>query len=43
MAERLPDARLEIMDEVGHAPFLSRPADFNLMLRKFLDGINADD
>ena len=43
MAERLPDARLEIIDGAGHAPFLSRPVDFTMMLRKFLDGIHADD
>lgn len=43
MAELLPHAGLEMMEGVGHAPFLSRPADFSLILRKFLDGIHADD
>jgi pimeloyl-[acyl-carrier protein] methyl ester esterase len=36
MAERLPDARLIIIDGAGHAPCLSRPAEFNAILRDFL-------
>jgi pimeloyl-ACP methyl ester carboxylesterase len=42
MAERLPHARLIEFEAVGHAPFLSRPAEFNAVLRRFLqDGING--
>lgn len=41
MAERLPNARLAMVEGAGHAPFLSRPADFALLLREFLDGIHA--
>jgi len=36
LAERLPDARLVELDGAGHAPFLSRPDEFNAILRKFL-------
>lgn len=36
MAEQLPDARLVELDGAGHAPFLSRPDEFNAILRKFL-------
>lgn len=36
LAERLPDARLVMLDGAGHAPFLSRPDEFNAILRKFL-------
>ncbi len=43
MAEQLPDARLEIMEGAGHAPFLSRPAEFAEILKKFIDGICAND
>ena len=43
MAEQLPDARLVEMEGVGHAPFLSRSAEFTALLTKFLDVIHADD
>lgn len=36
MAERLPMASLEIMEGCGHAPFMTRPEQFNNMLRTFL-------
>lgn len=36
MLERLPNARLAVMDGLGHAPFLSQPAEFNVLLRDFL-------
>lgn len=36
LAEQLPDARLVELDGPGHAPFLSRPDEFNAILRKFL-------
>lgn len=43
MAEQLPNARLEILEGVGHAPFMSKSADFTAVLTKFLDGIHAQD
>ena len=43
MAEQLPLARLEIVEGAGHAPFLSRPTEFTVMLRKFIDEIHAHD
>lgn len=36
LAERLPDARLVEFAGVGHAPSLSRPDQFNAVLREFL-------
>ncbi|HBA87559.1 MAG TPA: O-methylpimelyl-ACP methylesterase [Geobacter sp.] len=36
MAERLPRATLEIMQGMGHAPFMSHPDRFNEVLRGFL-------
>ncbi|HEY6874690.1 MAG TPA: alpha/beta fold hydrolase [Geobacteraceae bacterium] len=41
MAEQLPNARLVILEGVGHAPFLSRPTEFTAVLTKFLDGIHT--
>ncbi len=38
MAERLPRARLFEFGAAGHAPFLSRPAEFNSILRQFVQG-----
>jgi pimeloyl-[acyl-carrier protein] methyl ester esterase len=35
MASQLPNARLRMLDGVGHAPFLSRGSDFNRMIRGF--------
>ena len=43
MAGQLPDARLVEMEGAGHAPFLSRSAEFTVLLTKFLDEIHADD
>jgi pimeloyl-[acyl-carrier protein] methyl ester esterase len=37
MAGRMPNAALEIMNGLGHAPFLSRPDDFNSLLSRFLE------
>ena len=37
MLGELPDARLEIMAGAGHAPFISRPDEFNALLRDFLE------
>lgn len=36
MAEKIADARLRVLDGLGHAPFLSRPDLFNTILREFL-------
>ena len=36
MAERLPDATLRIMEGCGHAPFMTRPEQFNALVREFL-------
>ena len=36
MAERLPMATLGIMEGCGHAPFMTRPEQFNTMVREFL-------
>jgi pimeloyl-ACP methyl ester carboxylesterase len=41
MAERLPDARLEIMAGVGHAPFISSRAGFMISVARFLEGLHA--
>lgn len=43
MAERLPHARLEMLEGLGHAPFLSRPAEFNAIVTDFLQGIYGRD
>lgn len=43
MAAHLPLARLEIVKEAGHAPFLSRPTEFTILLRKFIYEIHAHD
>jgi pimeloyl-[acyl-carrier protein] methyl ester esterase len=43
MAERLPQARLTVMDGIGHAPFLSRPAEFNELVRIFLRNVYGTD
>lgn len=36
MAQRLPEATLRIMPGCGHAPFMTRPEQFNELLRDFL-------
>ena len=36
LAERLPDTRLVEFDGAGHAPSLSRPEQFNALIREFL-------
>jgi pimeloyl-ACP methyl ester esterase len=36
MAQRLPMATLKIMEGCGHAPFMTRPEEFNHLLRDFL-------
>ncbi len=37
MAERLPDARVKLVPDAGHAPQLEAPAEFIALLREFLD------
>ncbi|MEW6254495.1 MAG: alpha/beta hydrolase [Pseudomonadota bacterium] len=37
IAGSLPHARLEIMENTGHAPFLERPAAFNALLLDFIN------
>lgn len=39
MAERLPKARLEIFTGCGHAPFMSRPEQFNELLVDFMGSL----
>jgi len=39
MTERLPMTRLEIFAGCGHAPFMSRPEQFNALLRNFIEGL----
>lgn len=41
MAGKISRARLEILEGVGHAPFLSRPVEFNRMLLDFTRSIDA--
>ena len=36
MAQRLPRGTLKIMAGCGHAPFMTRPEEFNTMVREFL-------
>ena len=36
LAAQLPNAQLELVPGAGHAPFLSRPVEFNDVLRSFL-------
>jgi len=43
MVGHIPHAVLEIMDGTGHAPFLSRPGDFNSRLCSFVEGIHGGD
>ncbi len=43
MAKLLPNARLDILDGVGHAPFLSRPSEITASITTFLDGVYAHD
>jgi len=39
MERNLPDASLQIMEGAGHAPFLSRPVEFNSLLCLFLEEV----
>jgi pimeloyl-[acyl-carrier protein] methyl ester esterase len=42
MAEKLLNAELSIMDGCGHAPFMSKPDEFNRLLSGFLARVYAD-
>lgn len=35
LAEHIPDVRVEVWPDVGHAPMVERPAEFNALLRTF--------
>ncbi len=41
MAEHIPDAAMEIMEGCGHAPFMSRPDEFNRLLGGFMGRLHA--
>ena len=41
MADRLPMATLKIMKGCGHAPFMTRPQEFNEVVRAFLAGLDC--
>lgn len=41
MADRIPGASLELFQGCGHAPFMSRPAEFTRSLETFLEKVNA--
>ncbi|RII27373.1 MAG: O-methylpimelyl-ACP methylesterase [Geobacter sp.] len=43
MAEHLPHPRLVELAGTGHAPFLSRPEEFNLILSGFMEGLHGRD
>lgn len=43
MAETLPNATLAILEGAGHAPMLTRPADFNGIVGNFLEGVYGTD
>lgn len=42
LAKNLPDAKLEIFKDAGHAPFLTRRAEFNAAVKKFLESIGYE-
>ena len=41
MADQLPNARLEVMEGAGHAPFLANPASFMSLLTNFIGQLHA--
>jgi pimeloyl-ACP methyl ester esterase len=43
MVERLPQAQLTVLEGVGHAPFMSRPAEFNELIQNFLREVHGTD
>jgi pimeloyl-[acyl-carrier protein] methyl ester esterase len=43
MAEHIPNAVIEVMSGSGHAPFMSRPEEFNRLLGGFLEKLHVRD
>jgi len=43
MAEHIPDAAMGVMEGCGHAPFMSRPEEFNRLLEGFLERLHVRD
>ena len=43
MAGELPESRLVMLTGAGHAPFLTKPIEFNESIRQFINGIYSDD
>ena len=39
MSSQIPGASLEILDNTGHAPFLSRPERFNSLITGFIKSL----
>jgi pimeloyl-ACP methyl ester carboxylesterase len=39
LADKLPDARVEVFSRCGHWPMLERAAESQRVLREFLDGV----
>lgn len=37
LAENLPHAKVETFDDTGHAPFLTRPQEFNRVVKRFIE------
>jgi pimeloyl-ACP methyl ester carboxylesterase len=42
MADKIPNATLAVIDGAAHAPPVSHPAEFNAVLRSFLDELEGD-
>ncbi len=43
MSREIPGSALEIFETTGHAPFISRPDQFNMLLGSFLEEIYGRD
>ncbi|GAB4296232.1 MAG: alpha/beta fold hydrolase [Desulfuromonadia bacterium] len=41
IADRLPHASLQYLPGIGHAPFLSRPEEFNSLVSSFIDEVTS--
>jgi pimeloyl-ACP methyl ester carboxylesterase len=39
LAERIPNARLVVIQDVGHQPFQEVPADYNVLLADFWQSV----
>ncbi len=42
LMDKLPEAELKIIEGAGHAPFLTRPKEFNTIVRNFIDKLKDD-